>query len=425
MLSEFESLLRQRSCPVCMQIADCERSFFSWFAIENFSSPQVQAQLRASAGMCRVHARRLLEEIGESHVLTIAMREATAGARQNLRTSEQPRTCPACAVAAVAAERACQLIVGGLTDPANARLYLEHRGMCLPHVLNVARTAESPALRIVCERLLTSLGEVEDGAVQVLAGADPDAARRARWRRDLPRESDADTTIEQLEARLRIDTCPVCLATGWMSRRYLAWLSHDSRSSLTTDPGELCAQHLHDLWLADPHAAEPVLERKRSARSALIRRLLDHLSDPAPPARRGRRPRGDDRLDRAREQFTSPPYCSACHARDGIDTSQLELVVSALGLEPVRRRYEQSHGLCARHASRLSDSAAAKFVRRHLEARLDLLSWEIDEIARKCGWAYRHEQAGPERHACLRALTQIDAAVFEGGPPPRQGEGQV
>ena len=95
-LSEFEKLLTESGCPNCRHVAEIERSFFSWFEIESHTSAEVQAKLRAAMGMRPAHARRLLEGVGEGHVMTIVMREALAGARVGLRPDAQIGACPAC-----------------------------------------------------------------------------------------------------------------------------------------------------------------------------------------------------------------------------------------------------------------------------------------------------------------------------------------
>jgi hypothetical protein len=88
----------------------------------------------------------------------------------------------------------------------------------------------------------------------------------------------------------------------------------------------------------------------------------------------------------------------------------------------VRERYEHSHGLCLGHVTQMPEGDAAQLARRHLEARLSVLAWEVDETARKYAWASRHEAAGPERSAPLRALVQINGRVFEGGPAPKRAD---
>jgi hypothetical protein len=390
-LSELERLLRQPGCPACAYVDEAERSYFSWLQIESFSVAEVQARLRASMGMCPVHSRRLVEEIGEGHVMTIVMREALAGARRRARDELQPGACPACEAAAFNAQRARQMIVDGLNDPTHARLYFDHGGICLVHFLDVAPVLEPAALTAVAGRLLRGLAESEGSAlVPLLGGVDHDANRRARWRARLPELARARSTVDQVCARFEIDACPVCLPTGLAERDYVRWVvEHTAQDdpSLRNDPGELCSGHLHDLALADPGLAAQAIEHKRGGAMGRITRMRD---------------------------LGSTRYCPACNARDGIERSQLDLVVAALGLSTVRDRYERSHGLCLRHAVQISDGQAARLARRHVDGRLGVLAWEVGETARKYAWAYRHEGSGDERQAWLRALAQIDGRVFEG-----------
>ena len=118
--------------PVCR---GGEAELLSCFEIENFSSPQVQAQLRAGLGMCPAHARRLFDHVGEGHIMTIVMREALTGARAYVKDDAQPGSCPTCEAAASGSRRASQLVTDGLRDPAMVRLDSQHQGMCLVHVL--------------------------------------------------------------------------------------------------------------------------------------------------------------------------------------------------------------------------------------------------------------------------------------------------
>lgn len=391
-LSEFERLLRRPECPACTYIDESERSFFSWLQIESFSVAEVQARLRASMGMCPVHSRRLVEEIGEGHVMTILMREALAGARQRARDERQPGPCPACEATAFAAQRARHMVLEGLGDPAQARLYSEHDGVCLTHFLQIAPELERSTVGPLADRLLRSLAEAKDtGLISLLGGSDHDARRRAHWRDRLPEPAGAGSTLEQLHARFEVDACPVCLPTGLAERDYVRWvLEHTAQDdpSLRSDPGELCPGHLHDLALADPALAARAIEHKRATALGRITRMQD---------------------------LRYKPYCPACNARDAIEHSQLDLVVAALGVSTVRDRYERSHGLCLWHAVQVSDGQAARLARRHVDARLGVLAWEVGETARKYAWAYRHESDGHEQHAWLRALAQIDGRVFEGG----------
>ncbi len=420
-LSELERLLRAPECPSCMYIEEVERSFFSWFEIESFSAAEMQSRLRAGMGMCPEHSRRLVEGIGGGHVMTIVVREALAGARQAARGEAQPVSCPACEAVNAGARRARELVGDGLLDPAIARMYFEHGGVCLPHFVEAAPVLEASRLKPMAEHLLESLEESEDSSlVALLGGADRDAPRRARWRAELPLQEAARSTTEGLCKRLGAEACPVCLSTALAERDYLRWFTEraiDNDTSLQNDPGELCPAHLNDLALANRPVAAQAIEHKRTTRMGKLRRLLARLGEPPAPSRRGRRNTVDE-LDRARAEFVSSPYCPACNARDGIDRSQLELVGAAIVLPAVRERYEHSHGLCLRHAVRLPDGQAGRLARRHVDGRLGVLAWEVHETARKYAWAYRHETGGPERDAWARALAQIDGRVFGGGPAP-------
>lgn len=423
-LSEFERLLREPGCPACRYLAEAERSFFSWFRIESFSVAEVQARLRAGMGMCEVHSRRLVEEFGEGHVMTIIVREAIAGARQRLREEGEPGPCPACDAVGFGGQRARQLVGHGLANPATARVYADHDGVCLAHFLQAAPNVDASTLRLMAERLLASLLAPDDSArILLMAGEDPDVDRRARWRERLPAGMTTSSTVEGLHGRLDIEACPVCLSTGLAERGYLRWFlarAVDGDPSLDNDPGEVCRAHLHDLAHADRPLAAGAIEHKRATRANQLQRMVSRLADLPPPGKKGRRTSAE--FDGVREEAVTAPYCPACNARDGIERAQLELIGAALALTPVRDRYEHGHGLCVRHALQLPDGQAARVAKRHADARLGVLGWEVHETARKYAWAFRHETTGPERHGWVRALAQIDGRVFEGGPAPCEGE---
>ena len=421
-LSELERLLTERGCPVCRYVVETERSFFSWFEIESYSSSAVQAQLRAAMGTCPAHARQLIEGLGEGHIMTIVMREALAGARSALRDDTKIGSCPACVAVAAACSRARTFLLDGLQDPSLVRLYSEHEGVCLVHLLDAVQVAPAATLRMLTERLLDGLNEsVGPVLIGLLAGSDADAPRRAVWRDRLPELPAAGTTVERLSDRLQIGACSVCLGAGVAGRDYLRWFitrSAEGDASLSNDPGELCATHLHDVALADPMvASNQTVDHKRTARIAQLELLLARLASVPAPARRSRRGTSDA-LENARRHVLTSPYCSACHAREGIQRAEHDLITASLALPTVRERYERGNGLCVRHARQLADGPAARFARQHADAQIALIAWEVQETARKYAWAYRHEAGGPERAGWLRGLAQIDGRVFDGGPPP-------
>jgi len=422
LISELERLLREPGCPVCRSVDEGERSFFSWFQIESFSAAEVHARLRAGMGMCPRHSRRLVEELGEGegHIMTTVMRHALAGARQVLRGGGHPGPCPACEAVAFGAQRGRNVLLGGLSDPGHARLYSDHDGICLRHLLHAAEVADRSALRLLAERLAASLGE-RDGStlVSLIAGVDRDAGRRGAWRERLPEPPGDGSTVARLCRQLESEACPVCLARGQADRRYVHWFverTSERDSSLETDPGQLCAPHLHDIAVVGEAGAASAAHRQRATRLGQLQRLLNRLDQSPPPARRGRR-RGNEDLPPGCNELTSMEHCPACHARDGVERAQLALVNAALALRPVRDRYEQSHGLCVRHALQIPEGRAADLAHRHADARVSVLAWEVEETARKYAWAYRHEPSGPETDAWIRAVGQIDGQAFEGAMP--------
>ena len=419
-LTELEHLLDGPQCPACQYIDEAERSFFSWFAIESYTTTEVQARLRASMGMCAAHLRRLIDEVSQTHILTTVMRHAVVGAQARLRDEIAAGVCPGCQATTSAAGRVSQLVAEGLLDPAHARLYAEHQGLCLVHLLQAIAVADQPVVKLLAERMLSTLDENGDGMIiERLAGADRDSVGRAARREGLPDEQTTESIVAGLSARLGLAACPVCLATGRMQRRYVRWFcertsEHDP--SLETDPGELCAAHLHDIAIADPQAAIEASHRKSASARAELRRLVKTVSRFAPgPRRRGNR---TPELDGARAELLAEHHCSACHAATGVDDSQLSLLAASVAVAPIRDLYHGNHGACARHALLLANGSTARLIKQHADARLGLLLWELQETARKHAWAYRHESSGTEHDAWLRAAVHIDGRVFEGGPAP-------
>jgi hypothetical protein len=419
LLSEFESILREPGCPICHQAAEAERNFFCWFEIESFSTAETQSRLRAAMGMCPAHSRRLIQTVGAENVLNIAAREAVAGARQILGSELQADRCPVCEAVAFTSERACAVLLRALNDGVNQRLYREREGICLVHLARIAQTAEISTLAVLAEHLLDALSKGDaQSTLRLLAGSDHDAPLRARWRERLPHESVAGSTVEQLTARVKIGACPACLSIGTAKRDYLQWFverAQEDDPSLQSDPGEFCPAHLHDLASLNGAGATLAIERKRTTRMRELRDMRERLVERRATARRGRRIRSDG-PGGAAEELLSAHHCAACHAVESVGRSQLDLVTAALAVAPVRERYERSHGLCVRHVTAINGAQSADLVKRHLDARLGVLAWEVQETARKYAFAYRHEPTGPEQGAWLRALAQVDGRVFEGAP---------
>lgn len=412
--------MRADECPACAFVANAERSVFSWFVTENHASPVVQAQLRASMGMCAAHCRRLVEDPGPGPVLTTVAGAGIAGARACLRGEIPAGPCLVCASLSRSAGDVADLLTGALKhEDALRRRYTKHRGVCLDHVFSFADVASPDVMTVITQGLLSSLSELDaQHMLHLLTSTDRDSARRARWRACLPDAPRPGSTTHQLCDQLRVDACPICLAGSLGERRYLEWWAEAARlgePSLANDPGGFCSGHLHDLALADPVAVTHAIDRRRVATMRALEQLLAQLSA---PSRTSKRRRGDEPAGRHEVQTILSPLhpCPACRARRTAEHRQAELIDAAMALSEVRATYESGHGLCVRHLPRLASPTATEIAKRVADARLAVLQWELEEIRRKYAWQCRHESPGPERDAWLRAFSQIDGRVLLGAP---------
>jgi len=110
----------------------------------------------------------------------------------------------------------------------------------------------------------------------------------------------------------------------------------------------------------------------------------------------------------------------------GTESRQLELLIACLGLAPVRRQYEESHGLCVRHAIRVTADGA----RAADQAATSMLGspcsrGKVNERQRKYGWAHRHEEAVPSRTLGCADSSRSTGAYWSGGPPAAIRETQA
>jgi hypothetical protein len=425
--SEIDVLLDQPGCPTCGFVEQYEQSFFSWFEIENHATAEMRAALRSAMGMCPEHWRRLIDEVEEASVLAPVSSYGVAGALDHIAGAGVPGACPACSARAFATSRASRMLIETLDDRSCSGRYASHAGLCLTHFRDAAGAAGPATLTLLSERMSATLDDPHTGGSgQSLIGLDTDSRRRCTWRQALPSALAAPTTLSTLEQQLLVSACPVCLAIGQSERRYLEWIVEaigDRDRSLNDDPGELCAAHIHDLALSDPGSALWAMDRRRASSRGVVRRLLDILA--AQPtvgsANRGqvwgrKRSSGPSDLEAARTAVLDLRPCRACSTGTIAERRALELLGIALELPELTAAYERGHGLCARHAVQLSPGASHDLAARHAGTRLRLIAWELDEARRKSAWSCRHEPAGPELTAWLRAPSQIDGRVFLGGP---------
>jgi hypothetical protein len=434
---------------VCRFAGKAEDQFFSWFAIESHSSPDMVKQLRAALGMCPAHTRRLLEGEIETEILTSVYREVAQTAVARIDTGDPSGACPACASEQFNVDYALTGVLRALADPALARRYVDGGGLCLPHLLAAAPTAPPSELRLVCDTLAARLEERPE--IAALAGLDRDAVNRAGWRARLPdRESSRSKPRDSVEAlleRLAIDACPACLLGGEAERRYLSWLVAEQLEHgqvFGNDPGEVCSAHLADLAVLDADTAAAAASHSAAGWSAELSVVSAELGLPAAgSADRGRggsrrradagQPRGLRRWaapatprrasesdGAARVRLTGDHLCPVCRAVAVAQRRELALLAAALKLPAVADAYRSGHGLCARHVLKVTEEESASLPRRHVAARLGVLAWELQESSRKQGWGSRHEPKGPEASAYLRFIAQVDGHALIGAPAPAQ-----
>jgi hypothetical protein len=393
-------------CPACVHCAKLGEQFFRWFDGQTSAEPAMWLRLRDSVGFCPEHERRALR-----HPTLPPLPFVVRGAMARLDPQSPPRgECPACERARQAREGADELLARAVADAGlRARYAARLHGACLPHVAATIASGDSGLARVLAAQLRGELAS--DGTFETVAGRDDDAPTRVALRAALlvaVREI-ASSSAESECATWSVDACPACSAGGHAEKRYLEWRRHEERadaSDLRTDPGVLCAAHLHDLAADDPEAGERAAARVRRAWVERLDRALERWPEP-----QGRR-----RGEASAAVRVKPGVCPACRAREIAEERHLDLTLRLLGRRAYARRYEASHGLCLRHVELAGETVLAPFLRDLLRAQLDALDWEIAEAHRKHAWDARHERPGPERTAPLRLAALIDGRTFLGGP---------
>ena len=312
-LSELERLLRQPECPACAYVEEVGAELLLLASDREFQRCRdAIAASRQHGDVPRVHSRRLVEEIGEGHVMTIVVREALAGARQAARgrgSSPPP------------AQPARRPIRRPARTPDGGR-WIARSATC-PAVLRARRRLPS-AFRRGGTRCSSVEPEPARGPPPRSLGRKRGLGARhvARRRRSgRPRRAHG-ARAAGASRRRRIDDRGPATGSGprhvrsayrprWRGATTFAGITErGSRNdpSLQNDPGELCAAHLNDLALVEPGSSR----RKRSSTNARpgwqAARLLARLGEPPDrPAAGERSTRG--RARPARGEFVSKPYC--------------------------------------------------------------------------------------------------------------------
>jgi hypothetical protein len=288
-------------------------------------------------------------------------------------------------------------------------------------------------------------------SLRIVAGRDPNDAVRAGPRLPaagptLPPDqvwAAGSITMAGLRAELSAGRCPSCTAARAATSNYLRWLADPGLGpDGFRDREMLCVDHLHDADAQAPLAARRSLTTSLEhwARTAGV---LATIATP-PPNRVGARIRGvfavgasawttangtrrlkaslgavldhavrpglavDERRALARQQRSRP--CVGCQAMSTAAARTIDLLGSLVAGPAGARFYEETNGLCLRHAA----AAGQRFAKGErglilavARARALEVRWELEESIRKSSWSARYEPAGPERLAWQRALVAV------------------
>jgi hypothetical protein len=297
----------------------------------------------------------------------------------------------------------CDAVVEALRDKAIAELYATGGGFCVPHLSQALRSARRNAAALLARvfaaqmRVAATGPAVTEDRLLLVGGADVDAPRRRAWRARVATEAPGSVRAEGASAHVVFDSlqpgCAACRAGAKAEADALSQVECvvlTERTAAACPP--LCPTHLHDLHGQDSRAAARVAAEMGAEHLA---RLKEGAG--------------------ARLSVRDPGRCVVCEALGMAEREALTAVTVAVQDEAVARVYEESDGLCARHA--LSGPQTNAVVRHVLRVRLHVLAWELEEAGRKASWPARHESAGPERTAWLRAPVQLDGRVTLSAPP--------
>jgi hypothetical protein len=431
--AEASRWLEGGGCPACRAAAATEDRYDSAFVTEQYWDVHTLLALGASLGFCPAHTRRLVARSEAPFVMRTVYEHVTGVALERLerrRAAVPLAACPACLSREGAAERAIWVVTTVLEDSAFSDAFAAAGGFCFPHAAGALAYANEATAAVVIETLHNALS-VADGseALARLVGCDRDAPVRRRLRERLrttaseAARGDHRTSRSALAARLQLDACPVCVTGALTEERYLAWLGETARdaagrSTLEVEGLWLCPRHLADIAAEAPGAAEWIggllgtAIREAAADCAVRVSTLP----PASVAARLLTQRPRRLLRQAITPLVYSRWCRACHGVSGAERRELDLLHAAMHDRVLAATYDDSHGLCARHAEALDSVAAAGNLGRVAAARLRVLAWELAEAGHRSSWSRRFALPGAEATAWLRTAGHLDGWVFLGGP---------
>ena len=193
--AELKEVLGQPGCPLCRLEHMAERTYCTWFVLENYySAPTLEALCRG--GFCPTHAWRMAQLAGQKLTATydVLVREAEQRVRTALaattgtgfssrwrrrrwramlnRVLERREPCPVCETVAKRAELgAIHLLVFLAQDEGKAR-YGRSDGLCWAHLVGVCRLADPPMAAFLLSDFLKRLTVLQERLAEYFRKSD-------------------------------------------------------------------------------------------------------------------------------------------------------------------------------------------------------------------------------------------------------------
>lgn len=272
--------LRDGECLVCREAFFAQRNWATWYTIETHADPGYRDRIARDGGFCPGHLRQLMSRADGRELLAGLFADIISHRLALPSDATAIGYCDTCDKVSSARRRCIETVTRWLGE-VKVRNALSGGQLCLPHLLDLLRTAPWPHvahLTALTSDLLTSLLPAE--LTGVLAGTDSDLLRRRTFLvaahailghedKEAARMSTLDKAVSEVERAC----CAICRAGA----RY-SWLC--TRGTTRLDPGEtrLCARHLHDASTLDHHAAETVAVTMRDTLLGRLNHLTEHLA---------------------------------------------------------------------------------------------------------------------------------------------------
>lgn len=191
---ELQEALKLPGCPLCRLEHLAERTYCTWFLLENYYSPPTLETL-ARGGFCRLHAWRmaklagqrlaatydvLVREAGEKVRRALALTEASLPGRRStrrwqaslVRILRRKEACPVCTASARRAELGARHLVESLEQEAGREEYARSDGLCWEHLLEACRVAGPPVAGFLLNDMLCRLGALEAALAEYFRKSD-------------------------------------------------------------------------------------------------------------------------------------------------------------------------------------------------------------------------------------------------------------